>query len=200
MDDTTDTTTAPPTSPDDDPARGRILDAADRLFYEQGLRAVGMDRIRDESGVSLKRIYREFPAKEELVAATLRRRDQTFQEAITAYLDGLGSARDRVLGVFDFLDAWFREPDFRGCGFINAFAEMGGSSDCVAGAVRHQKQAFRDLLARLVAEAGAPAALADQLFVLANGAMASAAILDAPSTAHHARSAAEALLAAALPG
>lgn len=178
---------------DDTTAETRILDAADRLFYEQGLRAVGMDRIRDASGVSLKRIYRLFPAKEELAAASLRRRDQAFVEALTAHLDGLATPRDKILGVFDFLETWFRAPEFRGCGFINAYAEM-GTSDGVAGAVRHQKHAFREILAGLVADAGAPPVLADQLLILANGAMASAAILTTPDSAHHARAAAQSLL------
>lgn len=184
---------------DDTTAETRILDAADRLFYEQGLRAVGMDQVRDASGVSLKRIYRLFPAKEELAAASLRRRDQAFTEAITAYTDRFATPRDKILGVFDFLDAWFREPDFRGCGFINAFAEMGASSGCVADAVRQQKHTFRDLIAGLVADAEAPAVLADQLFILANGAMASAAILKSPDSARPARAAAESLLDATTP-
>lgn len=182
---------------DDVTAEERILDTADRLFYEQGLLSVGMDRIRDASGVSLKRIYRLFSAKEDLVVATLRRRDQSFLQALTTSTDELATPRDKILGVFDFLEAWFREPDFRGCAFINAFGEMGPSSTCVTEAVRDQKHALRELLAGLVTEAGGPAVLADQLFILVNGATTSAAILASPDSARHAQAAARALLDAA---
>jgi AcrR family transcriptional regulator len=182
---------------DDATAVERILDTADRLFYEQGLLSVGMDRIRDASGVSLKRIYRLFSAKEDLVVASLRRRDQSFLQALTTYTDELATPRDKILGVFDFLEAWFREPDFRGCAFINAFGEMGPSSPCVAEVVRDQKHALHELLAGLVAEADGPTVLADQLFILVNGAITSAAILASPDSARHAQAAARALLDAA---
>ena len=63
---------------DDGTAEQQVLGAADRLFNEHGIRAVGMDQIRDASGVSLKRLYRLFPAKEQLVEEVLRRRDEEF--------------------------------------------------------------------------------------------------------------------------
>ena len=71
---------------DDDTARTLVLDAADRLFYEHGIRAVGMDQVRDDSGVSLKRLYKMFPAKEHLAEAVLRRRDQSFQRALAEHV------------------------------------------------------------------------------------------------------------------
>src|SRR5687767_827251 len=59
-------------------AAQQVVAAADRLFYERGIRTVGMDDIRDASGVSLKRLYRLFPAKEELAEEVLRRREAAF--------------------------------------------------------------------------------------------------------------------------
>lgn len=185
---------------DDETARAVVLDAADRLFYEHGIRGVGMDQVRDDSGVSLKRLYKMFPAKEQLAAAVLRRREQSFQRALAAHVATLPDARAGLLGVFDFLYDWFIEPDFRGCPFINAFGEMSAVSAPVAAAVTDQKRAFHALLADLAERAGAPRTLAEQLFILANGAMVAAAVLRSPEPARQARRAAEILLDDVTPG
>jgi len=171
------------------------MEAADRLFYEHGIRAVGMDQVRDESGVSLKRLYKMFPAKEQLAEAVLRRRDQSFQRALDQHVATLSDPRAGVLSVFDFLYDWFSEPDYRGCPFINAFGEMSRVSVPVTSAVTDQKQAFDEFLADLAGRAGAPRALAEQLFILANGAMVAAAVLHSPEPARQARRAAAILLA-----
>jgi AcrR family transcriptional regulator len=177
---------------DDDTAKRRILDASDDLFYENGIRAVGMDAIRDASGVSLKRLYRLYPAKDRLAEATLRRRADAFHAALIAHAAGRESPRDQILAIFDFLHDWFSEPDYRGCPFINAFGEAhrGGVMDSVADQKRDLERVFDDL----VAAAGRPAALGRQLLILANGAMVTAAILDSPDAALEAKDAARALL------
>lgn len=179
---------------DEETARIAVLDAADRLFYKHGIRAVGMDQVRDDSGVSLKRLYKLFPSKEELGEAVLRRRDRSFQHALAAHVATAADPRSALLGVFDFLYDWFSEPDYRGCPFINAYGEMSTVSERVTSAVTDQKQAFDALLADLGARAGAPRALAEQLFILANGAMVAAAVLHSPEPARHAQRAAEILM------
>ena len=179
---------------DDETALTCVLDAADDLFYVQGIRGVGMDQIRDAAGVSLKRLYRLFPGKDGLAEAVLRRRDHRFQEALEAYTAALPTPRDRIAGVFDFLHAWFGEPGYRGCPFINAYGEMSSTSDLVAAAVEAQKRAMHAFLAGLVADAGGPPGAADQLFILANGAMVAAAVLHSPDAALEAKRAALRLL------
>ncbi len=168
---------------DDETACTLVLDAADRLFYEHGIRAVGMDQVRDDSGVSLKRLYKMFPAKEQLAEAVLRRRDQSFQRAIAEHVAARPDPRTALLSVFDFLYGWFTEPDFRGCPFINVYGEMSTISEPVTSAVTDQKQAFEVFLADLADRAGAPRTLAEQLFILANGAMVAAAVLHSPEPA-----------------
>jgi AcrR family transcriptional regulator len=179
---------------DDTTVQTRVLNAADRLFYEHGIRAVGMDQVRDASGVSLKRLYRLFPAKESLVVAVLRQRDHTFREALAAHVAGLPTGPARLMGVFAFLYDWFAEPGYRGCPFVNAFGEMGSTSAGVASAVTQQKAAFEEFLAGLVAEAGGPPSLTAPVFILANGAMVAAAVKGSPEPARQARRAVEALL------
>ncbi len=181
---------------DDEAAQTSILDATDRLFYEHGIRAVGMDTIRDASGVSLKRLYRLFDTKDQLAEATLRRRADAFHSALAARAELEAAPRERILAVFDHLYDWFSEPGFRGCPFINAHGE--GHCDEVQRAVADQKRDFEALLTGLVAAAGGPDTLARQLLILANGAMATAAILEDPTVALTAKDAARALLDASL--
>ena len=178
--------------------RDRILQAADRLFYGRGIQSVGMDAVRAESGVPLKRIYAEFPSKDALVLAVLAHRSAIWDAGIAAAAEGATSPRERLLAIYDFLDAWFREVDFRGCGFINAWGELGAVSPEVAEAVRAQKAAFQIYVVELVGELAGPPELAAQLALLAEGAQSTAAISGDPEAAHHARAAAEVLIDAAL--
>ncbi|TQF74228.1 TetR/AcrR family transcriptional regulator [Rhodococcus spelaei] len=182
---------------DADTADAKLLDAAEALFNEHGVQAVGMDAIRSGSGVSLKRLYQLYPAKDRLVEAVLNRRDLAVRAELAAFLEPYDDPHERVLAVFDYLDAWFRREDFRGCTFINTFGELGGVNDAVAQIARTHKAAFLACLRELVEDAGEPAALADQLAILANGAMATAAITQSPDPAGQARAAAAVLLAAA---
>jgi AcrR family transcriptional regulator len=185
---------------DDEIARELAVGTANRLFYERGIRAVGMDEIRDASGVSLKRLYRLFPAKEQLAEAALRQREAEFTAALADRVESVADPRERLLAVFDYLRSWFEEPDFRGCPFVNAWGEASAERGCVADAVAGQKRALRAYLNRLVeAVDGLPRAVADQLFILANGAMVAAATLDWPEAASEARAAAAAILGAQTP-
>ncbi|MGP3977012.1 TetR/AcrR family transcriptional regulator [Streptomyces sp. 8N114] len=174
----------------------RILSAADALFYEYGVHAVGMDRIRDASGVSLKKIYKCFPSKGALVEAYLRRRDRWARTALEERVALHTDPEERVLAVFDWLYDWVDGPDFHGCAFINAFGELGADSQGVVDAVRDHKAAVRNYLQDLAHETGAsePEWLAAQLAVLLDGAMSNASITDSPTPARHARSAAKTLL------
>ncbi|GHJ40566.1 TetR/AcrR family transcriptional regulator [Streptomyces sp. TS71-3] len=185
---------------DDEEARIRLLDAAERLFYRRGIQAVGMDDLRAAAGVSLKRLYQCFGSKQELVEAYLRRRDGRWRAALFDYVDGHSEApEERPLAVFDWLYSWCADPDFRGCAFINSFGELGAVSDGVTQAARDHKQAVHDGVLRLTRELPVtdPVALATQLLLLIDGAITTAAISGDPEAARHARRAAEVLLAAA---
>ncbi|MET9405139.1 TetR/AcrR family transcriptional regulator [Streptomyces sp. NPDC002935] len=175
-------------------ATEQALDAAERLFYGRGIQAVGMDDIRGASGVSLKRLYQLFPAKEQLVEAYLERRDAQWRARLAEHVDGQREPERRILAVFDWLGLWFAEPDFRGCAWINSYGELGATSERVAAQVRAHKAAFRAYLAGLVSTAGLPPALGDHLFLLAEGAMVTAGITQSTEPAEQARAAARLLL------
>ncbi|MFR0355440.1 TetR/AcrR family transcriptional regulator [Streptomyces sediminimaris] len=178
-------------------AREQALDAAEELFYGRGVQSVGMDDIRGASGVSLKRLYQLFPAKEQLVEAYLERRDERWRARLADFVRRREDPEERILAVFDWLELWFGENGFRGCAWINSYGELGATSERVTAQVRAHKRAFRDCLARLVADAGLSAALSGQLFLLAEGAMVTAGITRATEPARQAREAARILLRAA---
>jgi AcrR family transcriptional regulator len=182
-------------------AQRQVLDAADELFYERGVQAVGMDAIRTASGVSLKRLYQLFPSKDALIEAYLDRRDALWKSMLAEHVDAATDPRDRILAVFDFLHDWFRQRDYRGCAFINSFGELGTVSPRVAELALQHKEGFRQALTELSKAAGAadPDRLADHLILLSEGAITRSAISGSPDPALRAREAAVLLLDATLP-
>jgi AcrR family transcriptional regulator len=172
--------------------RQRILDTADRLFYGQGIRAVGVDTIAAEIGISKRTLYNYFPSKDDLIVAYLARRNRP------RTVSDLPPA-EQILADFDRLERSFASDIFRGCPFVNAVAELKEpkhAANQLAIAFKEQRRAwFRDLLARL--DAAHPDALAIQLQLLVDGAIAAAVVHGDPKVARAARDAARVLLAAA---
>lgn len=183
----------------EDEARERILSAAEELYYRKGYAAVGMDELRAAAGVSLRRLYALFPAKTDIVTAVLARTHREWESGLSGAVAEAGAdPRTRLLAVYGYLEDWFCTDDFRGCAFINAFGELGGTNPEVAQIVRSHKLSFQQYMAGLVAEAGAPVTLAAQLSILAEGAQSTAAISADPQVAVQAREAAEVLIDAAI--
>jgi AcrR family transcriptional regulator len=150
--------------------RERILDAADRLFYAHGIQSIGVDAVVLEAGISKRTLYRHFGSREQLVAAYLARRGARQPE-----LPRLGEELHEILGVFKRFERWFAADGFRGCPFSNAIAELGGDERhpalAVARDVKHRNTAWFELRLRALGAAH-PAALAMQLSILVEGAVA----------------------------
>jgi AcrR family transcriptional regulator len=179
--------TSLPKKPD---MKERILETADRLFYLQGIRAVGVDTIAAEIGISKRTLYNHFPSKDALIAAYLTRR---FSEVRPSDKPAV----EQILGTFDALERRFAARDFRGCPFVNAVAELGAEDRAVrriAVAFKESRRVwFRDLLVRLgVADAEG---LATQLTLLVDGSIAQDLVRKDPSMARAAKEAARVLLA-----
>ncbi|PZF55042.1 TetR/AcrR family transcriptional regulator [Curtobacterium sp. MCSS17_008] len=189
---------ATPTTTVDPATRARIVDVADGLFYARGFQSVGMDEIRTGAGVSLKKLYAAFPGKDQLVAAVLRGRHDYWEQGIEQAVAAADTPRDRLLAMYDFLEQWFGDDTFRGCGFINAFGELGATSPAVAEIAREHKESFQrsvaGLAAAVVPDVAAAGELAAQLALLAEGAQTTAAIAGDTTPARHARRAAATLI------
>jgi AcrR family transcriptional regulator len=181
------------------PAAGRILEAASGMFYEGGIRAVGVDAVAEAADVSKVSIYKNFGSKDRLVAEYLRARDARWRGWFEGYMDGLSgiSPKERLLAVFDAYGEWMERESPRGCAFINAFAEISDPDHPAQGVIREQKGWMRDYLARLSAgtRAEEPEELADRLFMLLEGATVADAMRTAEGSMPRAKQIATALVA-----
>lgn len=175
--------------------RGRLLDAAEQVFYARGVQAVNMGEVRAAADLPMRRMYQLFPSKDDLVVAFLRRRHDRMMAAIEDFVGKAGVPRLRVLAIFDYLDAWFREPEFRGCPWMNVFGELGPTNPVVAAEVSYHQQAFRTLVTGIVTASGYTPVVANAVYLLVEGAVATAAVRHAPAPADEARRGAEMLLA-----
>lgn len=159
--------------PRESPARRRVLDTATALFYAEGVRAVGVDRIIAEAGVAKATFYNHFSSKDELVHAYLAGQYHSQREAITKLLAASTDVppRDVLVRLFELMSEVGREPGFRGCPFINAAAEFPDASHPVRGTVREHRTWFRAVLTDLASAAGdpRPRATADILMLLRDG-------------------------------
>ena len=170
----------------------RILETADRLFYRQGIRAIGVDTVADEIGISKRTLYNHYPSKDALIAAYLSRR--LVEPEITDR-----PPLEQILGAFDRLERSVASRRFRGCPFVNAVAELGQEVpeiNRLAVAFKERRRLwFRDLLSRLgVADA---ARVATQLALLLDGAIAASLVRGDPAFVRAARDAAVTLIEAA---
>jgi len=155
------------------PAARRILDAASDLYYRRGITSVGMELVAEQAGTTKKTIYDRFGSKDGLVVAYLEARAVRWQSHVTARLDEVeGSAADRAVAVLDALESWLEAAE-RGCGFVNAYAELSTSSERATVVVRAEKQWMRDLYGRVLAEGGVEddGSLARQLALVHEGAI-----------------------------
>lgn len=173
----------------------QLLDAAEELFYERGYQAVGMDALRAASGLPLKRIYSLFAGKDAIAVAMLDRRDEKWHASLAQRVDCETHPENQVLAIFDWLSDWLAGEGHRGCAWINAFGELGGTSRDVADSVCRHKTRLRNYVNGLVAETGASHAAADAIFLLMEGCMVTAGISGNADAAEQAKRAADRLLA-----
>lgn len=158
-------------------ARARLLDAAERLFYAEGIRATGLERILNESGVGRASFYRHFSSKDDLVTAVLESRDEQWRAWLREAVEASGAAaRDRPLAVFDALEERFSRRDFRGCAFINTMVETADPASPAFRVAAEHKTRVVAYLRELLDDAGHPdgACLAPQLALLVDGAIVTA--------------------------
>ncbi len=166
------------------PPRERILAAACDLFYRQGIRAVGVDAIAEAAGTNKMTLYRHFESKDALVAEYLRRlagKSHGFWAHIEQEYPG---DPRRQLGAW--LEAAGRDandPQGRGCALANAAVELAEKDHPARRVIEEHKRASRDRLAKLCGDAGLdePELLADELFLLLEGARVCAQSIGADS-------------------
>jgi AcrR family transcriptional regulator len=176
---------------DEDVTRAKILETIDRLFYRQGIRAVGVDTIVAELGISKKTLYRYFRSKSEMIEAYLRGRFRPLP------VDSDKPPAEQILSNFAWLErSLSSKKEYRGCAYLNALAELGDdereSRDLAASFKESRRLWFRDLLSKL--DIDDPDTLATQLSLLIDGAYSAMLTRKDPSSTRAAIAAARVLL------
>jgi AcrR family transcriptional regulator len=179
--------------------RQRLLDAADELFYHEGLHRVHIDRVIEKAGVPVDTLRDAFGSTDELIRTYLRARHTRLQDAVARELPRYNTPRERLVGVFEIQGQSFVEPGFHGCALVTASAEA-LPGEVVEEIVTEYRDWVQNLFFDLAfaAEVPHPEELAEQLVVLFDGAGISAWLDRRPSTVNTSRAIAEALIDAAL--
>ncbi|BBZ27545.1 TetR family transcriptional regulator [Mycolicibacterium madagascariense] len=179
-------------------ARDRLLEAANELFYDEGVQTVGIDRVIERAGVAKASLYNTFGSKEELVQAYLESRHAGTLARLTAAIEEHTDPTARIFAVFDAQADIVSQPSFRGCAFMSASAEAppGGM---IEDAVQSYRADLRDVFVGLAKDAGAPdpIRLGRQLHLVYDGVIIAAQMDRDPSIAAAARAAVGELLTAA---
>ncbi|WP_328562860.1 helix-turn-helix domain-containing protein [Streptomyces coelicoflavus] len=159
------------------PGARRVLEAAERLFYEHGIHAVGVDLVAAEAGVTKKTLYDRFGSKEQIVVEYLAGRDERWRELLAGRL---GATADqgpaaRIIEVFEASRVWAGDNGRKGCSMINAHAEISDPAHPAYQVITGQKRWMLDLFTRLAGEARAADAerLGRTLMLLHEGALVS---------------------------
>ena len=175
--------------------RNRLLDAADRLFYQEGVRAVGIDRVLAEADAAKASLYQHFGSKDQLVASYLERKTEDARASIESYLAGTPPSQ-RALRFFDWVVEWAESKDFRGCPLQHTVTELTDAAHPARAIAQGQREWFTKRFLDWTRAAGvkdAPA-MARALLVLFDGAVAGSEV-DGPQRAKDARWMAKRLLA-----
>ncbi len=183
--------------------REQLVETALALFERSGFQAVGIDRVLAEAGVAKMTLYKYFPSKDDLIAATLQLKDQRYRSWFMAEVEQRASApRDRLRAMFETLHDMVDQPAFPGCIFARAAAEFGEMDHPVHAAAAEHKRLIRQYIATLAAAGGCktPEQLAYQLASLMDGAMANLLIGGCDELCPAVFAAAATLIDHALPG
>lgn len=180
--------------------KDRILKTAQRLFYGEGIRATGVDRLIEESGVSKMTFYKYYPSKHDLVVAVLTARDQEWLREFPKKLERHAAEKteSKLLLVFDVLGEWFAEKKFRGCAFLNAVIEAcDAGSEEVKIAQLHKENQIRYFESLAKAEGfKKPREVAEQIMMLVDGALVKSVVGGGPEAASMAKAIARRLFVA----
>ena len=186
-----------PTNQISSAARDRILEVASRLFYQHGIRAVGVDTIIAQADVAKMTFYKHFKSKDLLVLEFLKCRDELWRAWFESTVSRIApKVEDRPLAIFDALEERFARKDFRGCAFINTMVEMADGDHMAHQAAAEHKQKVLRIVRSLLSEAGVkkPQELAHSFLLLMDGAIVTAVRERKPGSAKAAKRIATSIL------
>ncbi|WP_339621712.1 TetR/AcrR family transcriptional regulator [uncultured Salinibacterium sp.] len=156
------------------PAKGRILDTANTLFYQDGILNVGVDRIIAQSSVTKATFYKHYRSKDNLILEYVKSRRAVVESEVQSIIDNAASPHDAVLTLLESVAAELTKPDFRGCPFLNVVAEFPDPTHPVRVLISDHRDWYNESLYTLMRSADHPFAgdAADELMLAKDGALA----------------------------
>jgi AcrR family transcriptional regulator len=179
-------------------ARQRIVETAEKLFYAEGVRAVGIDRIIAESEVAKMTLYNHFASKDDLILAVLHYREEKFGGMFERWMERhVKKGMDRLEAFFAALKDWFESTGFRGCSFINASVELADAHHAASQFSAKHKERFHEMISEIITQTSGvkAASAAPAIALLVEGAIVTAVMEQASDSADVAKEAALALIA-----
>ena len=169
-----------PATPASATPRERILRTAHDLFYRDGIRATGIDRVIAQSGVAKVTFYRQFPSKDDLILAFL---DHRHERWMAWFVDALARHGGTPAAIAPALAEWLRGADYRGCAFLNSVGELAAALPAVLDVTRRHKLGMTAAVTRLMRPAPGRARTARALALAIDGAIVQAQFLESPDAA-----------------
>lgn len=177
--------------------RDALVQKALKVFYRNGFHATGMDMLAVETGISKTSIYKHFRTKDDLILAVLRLRDENFRNWLYRRMEELAETpKQQLIAMFDALEEWFNDPEYKGCMFIKASSEYQEASN----PIHKQCADHKRMLERHIQDLAEQAKLdnsdlvARQLLLLKEGAIITAHLGHTENPAKDAKAAAVELL------
>ncbi|HTI12037.1 MAG TPA: TetR/AcrR family transcriptional regulator [Puia sp.] len=150
--------------------RQHVVDTAARLFYKQGYANTGINQIIEEAGVVKSSLYQVFRSKEDLLMVYLETAGAQTDEALKAAADKYKNPKEKVLGIFEYLEQLVQRKDYFGCNFLNIVSEMPRDAKRVRKQIKKQKDGVRNLFAQILKPIHKEH-LADEIYMLFEGAL-----------------------------
>jgi len=153
-------------------AKNKILETANELFYGDGIRTVGVDRLISESGVTKATFYKHYGSKDRLIVQYVQHRDTTTRERVNAVIDNEPNAESALRGLIAQVSDEIASPGFRGCAFLNAASEYPDEAHPVRVVVAEHRDWYTGVLTTLLVDLGhtMPGDAADELMLAVDGA------------------------------
>jgi len=180
--------------------KDKVFKTAARLFYQHGYRAIGVDTIAAEAGIGKMTLYRHYPSKDDLIVAYLKDSNELFWNNFEQITKNAPTPREKLLAFFQGLQDYVKTPVCYGCPFLNVATEYPETDYPGHQVALEHKQSVRVRFRQLAKEAGAtkPEELADQLFLLMDGAYMASRMFGAKNPAAQVAKAARILIDSAL--
>ncbi|MEO1437555.1 MAG: TetR/AcrR family transcriptional regulator, partial [Bacteroidota bacterium] len=182
------------------PVKERIIETASRLFYQNGYNLTGINEVIREAGIAKATLYHHFRTKDDLCIAYIQHMNGQFLRNLSNYILEQPNGSAQILGIFDFLLEFFEDRAFNGCWCINTVSEVPRGNESVRAEIKRQKDRFLDLIREVVANnqpnlhASEAERLAKRLYLLYEGAISEAHLLQEPWPIESARLLCEQLL------